>query len=204
VNIVLIFWQEEEGRKVWLFYSKKLVEAFAFAMLHHQDDKKMGHPILSHVLEVVSLILHFGGDEDTAIAGMLHDTNERAKKSLLEEIKQEFNTNVAEIVRICSDSKDDSWKVQKQKRIDLVANVEKSALLVLSCEVLSNIRRLLFRLHAARNKEQIFTYLKSKGGIEGKLWYYRAFTNALRTRKEYPELTYELEIAVRELENLIY
>ncbi|HAT43950.1 MAG TPA: phosphohydrolase, partial [Ktedonobacter sp.] len=43
----------------------------------HQDDKKMGHPIISHVLDVVSLILHFGGDEDTAIAGMLHDTNER-------------------------------------------------------------------------------------------------------------------------------
>lgn len=187
-----------------MFYSKKLIEAFAFAMLLHQDDKKMGHPILSHVLEVVSLIIHFGGDEDTAIAGMLHDTNERAKKPLLEEIKQEFNANVAEIVRICSDSKDDSWKVQKQKRIELVASVEKDALLVLSCEVLSNIKRLLFRLHGARNKEQIFTYLKTKGGIEGKLWYYRAFTNALRTRKEYPELAYELEIAVRELENLIY
>jgi (p)ppGpp synthase/HD superfamily hydrolase len=187
-----------------LFYSEKLIEAFAFSMLLHQDDKKMGHPILSHVLEVVSLILHFGGDEDTAIAGMLHDTNERAKKPLLGEIKRAFNANVAEIVRTCSDSKDDSWRVQKQKRIDLVASVEESALLVLSCEVLSNMKRLLFRLHAARNKEQIFAYLKTKGGIEGKLWYYRAFSDALRARKEYPELAYELEAAVRELENLIY
>ena len=112
----------------------------------------MGHPIMSHVLEVVSLILHFGGDEDTAIAGMLHDINERAKKPLLEEIKRKFNANVAEIVRLCSDSKDDSWREQKQKRIDLVASVEKSALLVLSCEVMSNMRRLLFRLHAAIKK----------------------------------------------------
>jgi (p)ppGpp synthase/HD superfamily hydrolase len=187
-----------------LFYSKKLVEAFAFSMEHHQDDKKMGHPILSHILEVVSLILHFGGDEDTAIAGMLHDINERAKVSLLEEIEQKFNTHVAEIVSICSDAKDDSWRVQKQKRIDLVPGVDEAALLVLSCEVLSNMRRLLFRLHAARNKEQIFTYLKKKGGIEGKLWYYRAFTDALRMRKDYPELAYELEGAVRELETLIY
>jgi (p)ppGpp synthase/HD superfamily hydrolase len=187
-----------------LFYSEKLIKAFAFAMLQHQDDKKMGHPIISHVLEVVSLILHFGGDEDTAIAGMLHDTNERAKRPLLEEIKREFNANVAEIVSTCSDSKDDAWKVQKQKRIDLVTNVEKPALLVLSCEVLSNMKRLLYRLHAARNKEQVFTYLKTKGGIEGKLWYYHAFANALRVRKEYPELAYELEVTVRELENLIY
>ncbi len=164
----------------------------------------MGHPMMSHVLDVVSLILHFGGDEDTAIAGMLHDTNERARKPVLGEIKRAFNANVAEIVRTCSDSKDDSWKVQKQKRIDVVASVEKSALLVVSCEVLSNMQRLLFRLHGAKNKEQVFAYLKTKGGIEGKLWYYHAFADALRARKEYPELAYELEIAVRELENLIY
>ncbi|HAT43949.1 MAG TPA: hypothetical protein DCS90_02500, partial [Ktedonobacter sp.] len=99
---------------------------------------------------------------------------------------------------------DVSWKDQKQIRIDLVTSVEKSALLVLSCEVLSNIKRLLFRLHAARNKGQVLSYLDMKGGIDGKLWYYRAFCNALRARKEYPDLLYELEVAVRELENLIY
>ena len=187
-----------------MFYSKKLVEAFAYAMRLHQDDKKMGHPIISHVLDVVSLILHFGGDEDTAIAGMLHDTNERAKKPILAEIKHKFNANVAEIVGTCSDAVDVSWKDQKQIRIDLVTSIEKSALLVLSCEVLSNIKRLLFRLHAARNKGQVLSYLDMKGGIDGKLWYYRAFCNALRARKEYPDLLYELEVAVRELENLIY
>jgi hypothetical protein len=51
-----------------LFYSKKLVEAFAYAMFLHQDDKKMGHPIMSHVLDVVSLILHFGGKEYPELA----------------------------------------------------------------------------------------------------------------------------------------
>lgn len=187
-----------------MFYSKKLIDAFAYAMLLHQDHKKMGHPIMSHVLDVVSLILHFGGDEDTAIAGMLHDTNERASKSLLPEIKEKFNEHVAEIVRECSQTPDASWQEQRQMRIDSVATVEKAALLVLSCEVLSNIKRLLYRLHGAKNKGQVLSYLKMKGGIEGKLWYYRAYCNALRTRKEYPELLYELEIAVRELENLIY
>ncbi len=164
----------------------------------------MGQPILSHVLDVVSLILHFGGDEDTVIAGMLHDTNERAKKPILADIKRKFNANVAEIVSVCSDAVDVSWKEQKLIRIEFIASVDKSALLVLSCEVLSNIKRLLFRLHAAKNKGQVLTYLKTKGGIDGKLWYYRAFCDALRGRKAYPELVYELEVAVRELENLIY
>lgn len=187
-----------------MFYSQKLAEAFSYAMLLHRDHKKMGHPILSHVLDVVSLIIHFGGDEDTIIAGMLHDTNERASKPLLEDIKEKFNDHVAEIVGVCSQATDLSWQEQRQMRITLVTSVDRSALLVLSCEILSNIKRLLFRLHGAKNKGQVLSYLKMKGGIEGKLWYYRAFCNALRTRKEYPELLYELEISVRELENLIY
>lgn len=187
-----------------MFYSKKLIAAFAYAMQQHRDHKKMGQPIMSHVLDVVSLILHFGGDEDTAIAAMLHDTNERAKKPILADIKRIFNTNVADIVRVCSEVPDVSWKEQRQIRIDSLATIDTSSLLVLSCEVLSNIKRLLFRLHAAQNKGQVLSYLKMKGGINGKLWYYREFCNALRARQEYPDVVYELEVTVRELENLIY
>ena len=198
------FYLAQNQRRAALFYSKKLIEAFAYAMRLHQDHQKMGHPIMSHVLDVVSLILHFGGDEDTAIAGMLHDTNERVQKPILGEIKRKFNAHIAEIVRVCSDATDGAWRDQKQIRLDVVPCIEKSALLVLSCEVLSNIKRLLFRLHAARNKGQVLSYLQMKGGIDGKLWYYRAFCDALRTRKAYPDLVYELEVAVRELENLLY
>ncbi len=187
-----------------MFYSKKLIEAFAYAMRLHQNDTKMGHPIISHVLDVVSLILHFGGDEDTAIAGMLHDTNERAKKPLLADIKHKFNAHVAEIVRVCSNAENVSWREQKQIRLDVIPDVDKDALLVLSCEVLSNMKRLLFRLHGAKNKGEVLSYLKTKGGIDGKLWYYRAFCDALHARKEYRELAYEMEVIVRELENLIY
>ena len=187
-----------------MFYSTKMIEAFTYTMNIHQNHKKMDQPILSHILDVVSLILYFGGDEDAAIAGMLHDTNERAKKSLLGEIAEKFNPHVAEIVRFCSNREDLSWKEQKQSRVDAIANAEKSALLVSACEVLSNMQRLLFQLHGAKNKGQVFTYLKTKGGIEGKLWYYRAFSDALQKRREYRELAYEMEVAIRELETLIY
>lgn len=187
-----------------MFYSKKLIEALAYTMRFHQEHRKMGQPIMSHIFDVVSLILYFGGDEDTAIAGMLHDTNERAPKPILADIKHNFNANIAEIVRVCSNVEGVSWRDQKQVRIDLVATADTSALLVLACEVLSNIKRLLFRLHGAQNKGQVLSYLKTRGGIDGKLWYYRAFCDALRKRKAHPELAYEIEIAVKELENLIY
>ncbi len=187
-----------------MFNSKKLAEAFAFAMEIHQNHQKMEQPILSHILDVVSLIIYFGGDEDAVIAGMLHDTHERSKKSLLPEIEQKFNAHVAEIVRACSNNTDVSWKEQKQLRVDALSKAEDAVILVSACEVLSNMKRLLFRLHGAKNKGQVLTYLKTKGGIEGKLWYYRSFADALQKRREHRELAYEMVTSIKELETLIY
>ena len=187
-----------------MFYSEKLVEAFAYAMKIHKDQKKMGHPILSHVLDVVSLIIHFSGDEDAVIAGMLHDTKERGPTSVMEEIRERFGEHVAQIVDLCSEAPAVSWSENRTRRIELLAQMDKAALLVASCEVLSNAKRLLFRFHAAKDKRSIFTYLKKKGGIAGKLWYYRSFCDALRTHHDYPEVGYELQAVVKELETLIY
>ena len=191
-------------RRKFVFSSEKLIEAFAYAMKIHEDQKKMGHPILSHVLDVVSLILHFEGDEDAVIAGMLHDTKERGPAFVIEEIRERFGEHVAKIVDFCSDVPDISWQENKNRRIELLAQMDRSARLVASCEALSNVKRLLFRLHAAKDKRIVFTYLKKNGGIAGKLWYYRTFSDALSKHKEYPNVSYELRVVVKELETLIY
>jgi (p)ppGpp synthase/HD superfamily hydrolase len=187
-----------------MFYSEKLVEAFAYAMKIHKDQKKMGHPILSHVLDVVSLIIHFEGEEDAVIAGMLHDTKERGPASVMEEIREMFGEHVAQIVDVCSEVPGASWKENRNRRIQLLAQMDRAALLVVSCELLSNVKRLVFRLHAAKDKRNVLTYLKKKGGIEGKLWYYRTFYNALRKHPVPPNVVYELQVVVKELETLIY
>jgi (p)ppGpp synthase/HD superfamily hydrolase len=187
-----------------VFYQEQLVEAFAYAMQIHKDQKKMGEPLLSHVLDVVSLIIHFEGDEDAVIAGMLHDIKERGPASIMEEIRERFGEHVANIIDLCSEDPDIPWDENKKKRIELLAVMDRSALLVASCEVLSNAKRLMFRFHEARDKRTIFTYLKKKGGIAGKLWYYRTFVDAFSKHHDYPSVNYELQVAVKELENLIY
>jgi|GraSoiStandDraft_8_1057269.scaffolds.fasta_scaffold115415_1 (p)ppGpp synthase/HD superfamily hydrolase len=188
-----------------MFYSEKLVEAFAYAMKIHKNQTKMGHPILSHVLDVVSLIIHFGGDEDAVIAGMLHDTKERGPASVIEEIRERFGEHIAQIVDLCSEVSAVSWSENRTRRIEMLAQMDKAALLVVSCEVLSNAKRLLFRFHAAKDKRSIFTYLKKKGGIAGKLWYYRSFSDAVKQLPDYPSpVAYELQVVIKELETLIY
>ncbi len=58
--------------------SDKFSEALVFAeKLHRQQVRKgSGVPYVAHLLGVASLVLEAGGDEDEAIAALLHDAIE--------------------------------------------------------------------------------------------------------------------------------
>ena len=61
-----------------MLLTPRFVDALAFAMAAHGDQTRKGGdiPYVSHLLGVASLVLEAGGDEDMAIAGLLHDTIE--------------------------------------------------------------------------------------------------------------------------------
>ncbi len=52
--------------------------AFALASKLHRDQKRKGSevPYISHLMGVAALVLEDGGDEEEAIAGLLHDALE--------------------------------------------------------------------------------------------------------------------------------
>ena len=78
------------------------------------------------------LVLEAGGDEDEAIAGLLHDTLED-QVATFDEIAEEFGERVAGIVRECSDSEEDpkpSWKERKTAYLEALPHHSRSAILV--------------------------------------------------------------------------
>ena len=58
--------------------SEKFLEAFAYAAELHkvQFRKHTSIPYITHLMSVASIVLEAGGDEDQAIAGLLHDAVE--------------------------------------------------------------------------------------------------------------------------------
>src|SRR4051794_37629048 len=81
--------------------------AFLFARELHAGQKRKGTeiPYLAHLLAVSALVLEDGGDEDEAIAALLHDAVEdQGGRTTLERIREQFGTNVAAIVAACSDT----------------------------------------------------------------------------------------------------
>ncbi len=85
----------------------RLQRAFRYAAEKHagQTRKLTAVPYLSHLMAVASLVLEAGGDEDMAIAALLHDVVEDCGgMPRLREIRKQFGARVAKIVEGCTDS----------------------------------------------------------------------------------------------------
>jgi (p)ppGpp synthase/HD superfamily hydrolase len=76
-------------------------KALIFAKRKHagQTRKKTAVPYISHLLGVAGLVLEAGGDEDLAIAALLHDVVEDCGGApMLKEVRRQFGRRVAHVV----------------------------------------------------------------------------------------------------------
>lgn len=79
-------------------HSKRIEKAIELAKKAHEGQfRKTGEPYIVHPLAVKKILEEWGMDEDTIIAGILHDTVEDTPLTL-EEIKKEFGESVAFLV----------------------------------------------------------------------------------------------------------
>ncbi len=179
----------------------RLQRAFRYAAAKHygQTRKQSAVPYLSHLMAVASLVLEAGGDEDMAIAALLHDVVEDCGgMPRLREIRQRFGSRVAKIVEGCTDSFGEpkpEWVERKKDYLREVKHAGVETRLVSASDKLHNVRTILadYRQHG----EAIWT--RFTGKREGTLWYYRALSDEYRRRSP-NRITRELEIAVAELE----
>jgi (p)ppGpp synthase/HD superfamily hydrolase len=80
-----------------------------------QARKGTSTPYVAHLLAVAATVLEHGGDEDLAIAALLHDSVEdQGGKARLEDVRNRFGERVAKIVRACSDSLADTAKGERK------------------------------------------------------------------------------------------
>ncbi len=178
-------------------------EAFLYAhRLHrHQWRKKTDRPYISHLMGVTAIVLQHGGDEDQAIAALLHDAVEDCGgEPLLVEIREKFGERVARIVDGCTDSSQTPkppWRERKHAYIQRVRGEEADTRLVSAADKLYNVREILSDLRQQGDA----IWERFKGGRDGSLWYYRSLVKAFREGDAVP-LVDELDRAVAELEAL--
>jgi len=184
--------------------TNRFAEAFAYAATLHARQVRKGAniPYLSHLMSVAALVLEDGGDEDEAIAGLLHDAVEdQGGKPTLEEIRRRFGEKVARIVDGCTDSDTvpkPPWRERKERYVAHVRHAAADVRRVSSADKLHNARSILANYRELGDE----LWSRFNGGKEGTLWYYRALVGAYRASGE-SSLVDELERVVVELERVV-
>ncbi len=179
----------------------RFLRAFAFAAEKHagQVRKASTIPYIAHLMGVASLVLEFGGDENMAIAALLHDVVEDCGgEPMLTEVRRKFGIRVANIVEGCTDSytvPKPPWHDRKERYLRHLKHADGATRLVSAADKLNNVRSILadYRLIG----DQIWE--RFNGGREATLWYYRALLEEFQ-RMNPSRLIAEFALAVRELE----
>jgi (p)ppGpp synthase/HD superfamily hydrolase len=152
-----------------------------------QVRKETAIPYVAHLLAVAATILEYGGSEEMAIAGLLHDAVEdQGGEPRLSDIRNRFGDRVADIVRSCSDSvvnssageKKENWRTRKTQYIEHLSTLDKETLLVSLSDKVHNARSILRDLRKSEIGTAVWArFNKPK---EDTLWYYRALANAFQ------------------------
>lgn len=136
-------------------------------------------PYVAHLLAVCATVLEYGGDEDMAIAGLLHDAAEdQGGARRLDDIRARFGDRVAGIVADLSDSlgsrdgEKEEWRARKERYLLHLATCGRDSLLVSLSDKTHNARSILRDLRKSEVGRAIWRrFSRSR---EDQLWYYGA------------------------------
>ena len=184
--------------------TERYADAVAYASTLHagQARKSTTIPYISHLLGVSSLILEAGGDEDMAIAGLLHDGPEdQGGQRTLDEICQRFGDRVAHIVEGCTDSlaedpeHKEPWRKRKEDYLAHLKEADDDTLTVSLADKLHNARAIVSDLMITGPS----TWDRFNASAEEILWYYQAVVEIAIQRESIDFLRVNLEQVVAEM-----
>lgn len=169
--------------------SGRFDEALAYAAKTHRHQFRKGTtiPYLSHLLTVCGLVLDDGGDEDEAIAALLHDAPEdQGGRQTLAEIRRRFGDRVAATVEGCSDTFENpkpDWRVRKEQYLDhLRTETDQGTLRVSLADKLANARALLRDQLEQGNPH----WERFNAPRDAQCWYYTNLADVFRQRFDGP------------------
>ena len=185
--------------------SKRFREALAFAAEAHEGQARKGTdiPYISHLLAVTCIVLEYGGDEEQAIAALLHDAIEdQGGEQMRQKIRERFGDRVTRMVDDCTDAEvvpKPQWKERKEAYLAHLPEAHADSLLVSMADKLHNSTAIVrdFRRHGA----SVFKRFKARPA--GVAWYYRSLVEAYETRERDGDLGEDAGALLQELRGAV-
>jgi (p)ppGpp synthase/HD superfamily hydrolase len=195
-------------------YSDRINHALAFAAKHHDRQVRKGTrlPYLTHPANVAIVLTRYGRDEDTIIAGILHDVIEDCvrenytREMLGQRIGDKFGMNVLDTVlavtqRSIDDSGTDlSSEERRDDYLERLAQASDSARWVCAADKLHNAGTLVADLKRTIDPATIWG--RFSAGRDGTVRWYRRVFDRLNAVGFTAPIMEELRRVVETLEEL--
>ena len=173
--------------------------AFAFACVHHGDQKrKSGDEFITHPVGVARICLELGVDTETVCAALLHDTVEDTSASL-EEIEASFGGRISNLVdgvtkltEVTFESRDERQAENYRKMIVAMAS-DIRVILIKLADRLHNMRTLgslpkQKQIAKSRETLEIYAPLAHRLGIHKLKWELEDLAFATLHPRKYTEI----------------
>lgn len=174
-------------------------KAYEFAELHHRPQKRSsGEPYIIHPLNVASTLIKLRMDEESVIAGLLHDVIEDCDV-LPDEVEKEFTSSIAQIVVGCTKISKIKFKTKEESQAEnfrkMVVAMAKDirVIIVKLADRMHNMRTLQYvskekQIKKAQETLDIYVPLASRLGINS----VKSELEDLCLRFLHPEIYYRL------------
>ena len=186
-----------------LAHTQRYTDALGWATELHRRQRRKGKPVpyISHLISVSAMVWEDGGDEDQAIAALLHDAIEDAGVSA-EQIAARCGERVASIVVDCTDTSGtvdpggnkEPWLLRKTRYIASLERKPAASLLVTAADKAHNARDMV--LDARRDTA---LWNRFSAGLEGSAWYLLRVHQQLKHRLPHSRSVEQLGEAVAEI-----
>jgi (p)ppGpp synthase/HD superfamily hydrolase len=180
-------------------------DALALACELHGSQRRKGPgdvPYVAHLLAVAAIVLEHEGDEEEAIAALLHDAPEdQGGRPTLERIRRLHGARVAAIVEGCSDTLESpkpAWRTRKEGYVARLREAPPSVRLVSAADKLHNLLGLLADVEA----RGALAFERFNSTRHDQVWYYEACAEALLAAGDAP-LPRQVARAARRLEEAV-
>src|SRR3954468_21844558 len=173
-------------------YSDRINHALAFAAKHHDQQVRKGTrlPYITHPANVAIILTRYGRDDQTVVAGILHDViedcvREAYTRAMLEQrIGDKFGAGVLETVlgvthrRVDDDGIELSTDDRRDDYIERLASSNEAARWVCAADKLHNANSILADLRRTIDADTVWN--RFSGGREQTIRWYRRVYDRLK------------------------
>lgn len=189
--------------------SNKVNLALKTASKAHRDQARKGTdiPYISHPVAVAMIINEYTTDENTIVAGVLHDILEDVKPSIYSEMdmRGDFGDKITDIVKDVSEDKvagepEKPWIERKKgylAHLDNLANVE--PIIVSTADKIHNLTDMLDEYERVGNE----LWQRFNASKDDELWFYKTFLEIIQKKAIPEKMKADLGLLVDKLESAV-